>query len=459
MDTQSLSMYLTMTLTFALGIVLYAGIFVYSFKRKRHFWIRLGSCILALGGISTGVAFAMYGLFRAGLNADNILHVDTLRATMYLLFLVVDIIVLAVCFDEKPSLILFATVAATAAHTIGTMIYDMLALAFQFDTIYFTMYTGYSVAGFVLYFVTHIAVLALCWLLFGWAFAKSHKDFGSQINKFILGVYVMYAFFTVAISGSQFFNMRLGGINSVAIPLIFDGFSVFFAVFVLFVQRFNLIWVRDVQAQEAAQNFHQFYKEKADKQQANMALVNQKLDDIKDQVAKIVAKYHIDKAILDELATVSSDIFDSSIQTGNDALDMLLTQKSLGLNANHIKTTAMLDGSALSFMDVEDVNVFFGNALDNAIEYLGKVDEEKRFVRISSTRNKSLLLVRIENYCEQDVAFAKDGRPISSSKSGSVSYGTHSIRAVAEKYGGTATFAREGNLFVVTALFSACEAN
>lgn len=119
----------------------------------------------------------------------------------------------------------------------------------------------------------------------------------------------------------------------------------------------------------------------------------------------------------------------------------------------------MLEGSALSFMDVEDVNVFFGNALDNAIEYLGKVDEEKRFVRISSTRNKSLLLVRIENYCEQDVAFAKDGRPISSSKSGSVSYGTHSIRAVAEKYGGTATFAREGNLFVVTALFSACEAN
>lgn len=446
-----------MTLTFALGIVLYAGIFVYSFKRKRHFWIRLGSCILALGGISTGVAFAMYGLFRSGLNADNILHVDTLRAAMYLLFLVVDIIVLAICFDEKPSLILFATVAATAAHTIGTMLYDMLALAFQFNTIYFTMYTGYSVVGFVLYFVTHIAVLALCWLLFGWAFAKSHKDFGSQINKFILGIYVMYAFFTVAISGSQFFNITLMGIDSVAIPLIFDGFSVFFAVFVLFVQRFNLIWVRDVQAQEAAQNFHQFYKEKADKQQANMALVNQKLDDIKEQVAKIVSKYHIDKAILDELTTVSSDIFDSSIQTGNDALDMLLTQKSLGLNANHIKTTAMLDGSALSFMDVEDVNVFFGNAIDNAVEYLARVDEEKRFIRISSTRNKSLLLVRIENYCDKDLTFAKDGRP-HSTKSGAQDYGTHSIKAVAEKYGGTASFSREGNLFVVTALFSASEA-
>ena len=448
-----------MTLTFALGIVLYAGIFVYSFKRKRHFGIRLGSCILALGGISTGVAFAMYGLFRSGLNADNILHVDVLRAAMYLLFLVVDIIILAICFDEKPSLILFATVAATAAHTIGTMIYDMLALAFQFDTIYFTMYTGYSVTGFVLYFVTHIAVLALCWLLFGWAFAKSHKDFGSQINKFILGVYVMYAFFTVAISGSQFFNMQLGGINSVAIPLIFDGFSVFFAVFVLFVQRFNLIWVKDVQQQEAAQNFHQYYKERADKQQATMELVNKKLDDIKAQTAAIVSKYHLDKAILDELKTVSAEIFDSGIQTGCDALDVLLTQKSLTLDARGIKTTAMIEGKALDFMDVADVNVFFGNAIDNAVEYLAKVDEDKRFIRISSTRHDSLLLVRIENYCESDLTFSKDGRPHSASKSGSVSYGTYSIRAVAEKYGGTATFAREGNLFVVTALFSANEAN
>ena len=252
--------------------------------------------------------------------------------------------------------------------------------------------------------------------------------------------------------------MSLAGIDSVAIPLIFNGFSIFFAVFVLFVQRFNLIWVKDIQEQEAAQNFHQYYKERADKQQATMELVNEKLNAIKQQAATIVAKYHIDKAILDELSTVSSEIFDSSIQTGCDALDVLLTQKSLRLNAHNIKTTAMIEGKALDFMDVEDVNVFFGNAIDNAIEYLERVDEEKRFVRISSTRHKSLLLVRIENYCESDISFGKDGRPHSSEKSDSVSYGTHSIRAVAEKYGGTATFAREGDLFVVTALFSACEA-
>ncbi|MBQ9276108.1 MAG: sensor histidine kinase [Clostridia bacterium] len=190
-----------------------------------------------------------------------------------------------------------------------------------------------------------------------------------------------------------------------------------------------------------------------------MELVNKKLDEIKKQTATIVSKYHLDKDILEELKTVSAEIFDSGIQTGNDALDVLLTQKSLTLDARGIKTTAMIEGKALDFMDVSDVNVFFGNAIDNAVEYLAKVDEDKRFIRISSTRHDSLLLVRIENYCESDLTFSKDGRPHSTSKSGSVSYGTYSIRAVAEKYGGTATFAREGNLFVVTALFSANEAN
>ena len=451
-------MLLAISLTFALGMVVYEFIFAYSFKRRKHFLVRLLLCIFGLGGISTAMAFGLDGLFETGLEV-TVVNVDILRAIAYLVFFALNVGILFICFDEKPALILFASVAATATHTIGNNLYSIWSAVFKFPTIYFVMYDGHTVGGYVAFFVTHLAILAIAWLVFGRAFAKLHKDFGTQINRFILGVYVMYAFFTVAVSGSQFFNMSLAGIDSVAIPILFNGFSAFFAVFVLFVQRFNLIWVKDVQQQEAAQNFHRYYKERADKQQATMELVNKKLDDIKKQTATIVSKYHLDKDILEELKTVSAEIFDSGIQTGNDALDVLLTQKSLALGARGIKTTAMIEGKALDFMDVADVNVFFGNAIDNAVEYLAKVDEEKRFIRISSSRHDSLLLVRIENYCESNLTFSKDGRPHSTAKSGSVSYGTYSIRAVAEKYGGTATFTREGNLFVVTALFGANEAN
>ena len=462
MNKQLLSLILSLFMSFAFMNIVYEVMFAYSLKRRRFFALRVVCTLLGVGAISVGASFALYGVFNSGMDF-NVVNIDLLRAVAYISFVVIGIVALVVCFDEKPSIILFTAVAANAALTVSSSLYTIIIDASGLNSIFFSMYRGYDAWGFVLYYSIHAVVIVLSWVFFARSFAKSRKNFGKDINKFILGLYVMYALFTAAISESQFFNLQLMNITnetspySLAIPIIFYGFSAFFAVFVLFVQRFNLLWVKDVQEQEATESFRQHYKDRANKQQASMELVNQKLDDIKKQVATIISKYHIDKAILDELGAVSAEIFDSSIQTGNDALDIILTQKSLAFNSNHIKTTAMIEGKALNFMGVEDVNVFFGNALDNAIEYLAKVDEEKRFIRISSTRHRSLLLIRIENYCERDIEFGKDGRP-HSTKSGSQGYGSHSIRAVAEKYGGTATFSREGDLFVVTALFSASEA-
>ncbi len=462
MNKQLLGLILSMFMSFAFMNIIYEALFSYSLKRRRHFLIRVILTILGVGVISLGASFALYGIFSSGF-AFNVVNIDLLRALSYVIFVVVGIVALAICFDEKPSLLLFTAVAANAALTISSALYSILIDATGCTSIFFTMYSGADAWGFVMYYLVHIAVLFVAWLLFARPFAKSHKNFGKDINKFVLGLYVLYAFFTAAISESQFFNLSLMNITretspySMAIPMIFNIFMIIFAVFVLLVQRFNLIWVKNVQEQEAAQSFSQHYKDRVEKQQASMELVNKKLDEVKGQVAQVFAAHKIDETILKELGEISADIFDSSIQTGNDALDILLTQKSLLLNQNGIKTTAMIEGRALNFMDVSDVNIFFGNAIDNAVEHLETVDEDKRFIRISSARNKSLLMVRIENYCDKDITFLKDGRP-HSTKSGSQGYGTHSIRAVAEKYGGTATFSREGNLFVVTALFSASEA-
>ncbi|MBR4800321.1 MAG: sensor histidine kinase [Clostridia bacterium] len=461
MNRQLLGLILSMFMSFAFMNIVYEALFAYSLKRRRHFALRVVLTLLGVGAVSVGASFALYGFFESGIEA-NVVSIDLLRGASYVGFVIIGIIALVVCFDEKPSLLLFTAVAANASLTISSALYSILIDVTGCGSIFFTMYNGVDPWGFVIYYAVHIVVLVLSWLLFARPFAKMDKNFGKDINKFILGLYVLYALFTAAISESQFFNLTLMNITtdtspySLAIPMIFNIFTIVFAGFVLFVQRFNLVWVKDVQEQEAAQSFHQHYKDRVDKQQANMELVNQKLDDIKQQVAKIILKYKLDKAILDELNTVSVDIFDSSIQTGNDALDVLFTQKSLSLGIKNIKLSAMLDGKALDFMDVSDVNAFFGNAIDNAVEYLEQVDEDKRFIRISSVRNRSLLMIRIENYCDKDLTFTKDGRP-HSTKSGSQGYGTHSIKSVAEKYGGTAKFSREGDLFVVTALFSACE--
>lgn len=455
MNKALIGMLLAMYLTFALGMLVYEGLFAYSFKRKPQFIARVVIAALFVGGVATGMAFGFYGLVHGILDTSVVWQVDLVRAAAYIIFVAMGIGALAFCFEEKPTLILFAAVAASASFTISSTLYSIISDVFKLTTIYFTMYRGYDVWSFVAFYLTHIVVIILVWLLFARPFARAQKDFGKHINKFVLGIYVMYAFFTAGVSGSQFFNMTLMGIDSVAIPVIFNGFSVFFAVFVLFVQRFNLFWIKDVQQQEAAQSFHVHYKERVDKQQANMELIEAKINQLKHQL-NAVLKDSVDAEMLDELQKAVS-LFDNGIQTGNEALDLLLTQKSIDLKHRNIRTSAMVEGKALGFMDVADINVFFGNAIDNAMEYLEKLDEEKRFLRISTYRHRSLLYVRVENYCEEEIEFGGDALPRKHNEA-LPSYGTQSIKSIAVKYGGTVKFERFGDLFVLNALFD-CKEN
>ena len=454
MDRSLIGMLLCYSLSFVFGMLLYEGLFSYSFKRRKHFVFRVVATVFGLFAIGVGIAFVMYALLSSSHNPMAVWQIDILRAFAYMIFSLLGIGAIFCLFDEKPGLILYSYVAAGASHTVSVTLYGIFIEAFRLSDIFVSPYTGIDPWGFSLFFLCHAIVFILVWLLFARPFARAHKDFGKYINKFIIGIYVLYALFTAALSSSQFFNMALMGIDSLAIPLIFNGFSVFFAVFVLFVQRFNMFWVRDVQRQEAAENFQAHYKERVMKQQENMELIDAKVKRMKDDLHSAL-KNSVDKELLDELQN-AIDLFNVGIQTDNDAIDLLFTQKSMDLKALDINTSAVIEGKVFSFMDISDVNVFFGNAIDNAIEYLEKVDKEKRFLRISTYRNHSLLFVRVENYCEDDVHFGKDGLP----RSTNVSlpwYGWQSIKSIAEKYDGTAAFAKEGDLFVMTALFNCNE--
>ena len=83
-------------------------------------------------------------------------------------------------------------------------------------------------------------------------------------------------------------------------------------------------------------------------------------------------------------------IYDNIYQTGNDALDLVLTEKSLLCDEYNIKLSSMIDGAALDFMNTTDVYALFGNLLDNAIESVMKEpDEEKRIISVQMAKKVS----------------------------------------------------------------------
>ena len=145
--------------------------------------------------------------------------------------------------------------------------------------------------------------------------------------------------------------------------------------------------------------------------------------------------------------------FEAQNRTGNDVLDTLLNAKMLQCMKRDISMTCVVDGTLFSFMDTMDICSLFGNALDNAIEYEEKITEkEKRLIHVTACAQKNFLVVRFENYCEEQMDFGKAFPATTKDNIQFHGYGLKSLRYTARKYGGEVSVNTENNWFVLKVL-------
>lgn len=194
---------------------------------------------------------------------------------------------------------------------------------------------------------------------------------------------------------------------------------------------------------EAVQNALQSQYQQYQQSRESIELINHKYHDIKHQIAALRAEPNpaLREAYLEQM---EADIkqYEAQNKTGNSVLDAVLTSKSLYCARRGITFTCVADGTLVDFMNAMDLCSVIGNALDNAIEYEEKVvDEEKKLIHMTLSAQKGFVLLRVENYCEEELAF-EDGLPASTKGDPRFhGYGLKSIRYVARKYGGTVTVA------------------
>lgn len=180
-------------------------------------------------------------------------------------------------------------------------------------------------------------------------------------------------------------------------------------------------------------------------------LINRKCHDLKYQIA---ALKHISDQTAREKSIQSLEqavmIYDSVVKTGNDILDTVLTEKSLLCEARGITLTCVADGACLDFMDAVDIYTIFGNALDNAIESAGKLeDPEQRIITVTVFSKADMVFLQLENFCSSQLTY-NDGLPATSKEedAGYHGFGLKSIRCTAEKYGGFLTIQNEDGIFL-----------
>ena len=144
----------------------------------------------------------------------------------------------------------------------------------------------------------------------------------------------------------------------------------------------------------------------------------------------------------------SVGIYDAMVKTGNEALDIILTEKSLRCVANGITMSCVADGKKIAFVKDSDLYALFGNALDNAIEAVLKVEEtEKRIIGLVLYERNGFVTLNVNNAYSGDVKVV-NGLPVTTKSNHRLhGFGVKSIRLIVEKYGGEMDFSAKDGVF------------
>ncbi|MDE5934023.1 MAG: ATP-binding protein [Lachnospiraceae bacterium] len=180
----------------------------------------------------------------------------------------------------------------------------------------------------------------------------------------------------------------------------------------------------------------------------NIALINQKCHDLKHQIYALRnVKEAERKQYLDEVAQ-SVQIYEAMIQTGNEVLDTILTEKSLYCKERGITVSCVADGGQLDFINTVDLYAILGNAIDNAIEAVEKfAQREKRQIDVQIFRKEQFLSINVINPLKESLVY-EDGLPVTTKKSrGFHGFGLKSIKFMVKKYGGILNIREEDGCF------------
>ncbi len=175
----------------------------------------------------------------------------------------------------------------------------------------------------------------------------------------------------------------------------------------------------------------------------NIEIVNMRCHDLKHQLEDVSHKLTEDEVVRIREAL---QIYDSSLKTGNEVLDVVLYEKQLVFANEGIRFTCLADGKLLGFMRTTHVYALFHNALGNALEATRKLtDPEKKVI--------DLCVQRAGDEAEITVMNGFDGRlPQEGTRKSDPNrhgLGLKSMRYVAEQYGGALWTEADGEVFTL----------
>ncbi len=223
----------------------------------------------------------------------------------------------------------------------------------------------------------------------------------------------------------------------------------FAGIIILYSQREHKLAVKSKMELNAMENLLNKQYEQYNMSQESIDIINQKYHDLKNQIIAIRMEKDSEtrEKYLEELEK-SIKYYEAQYKTGNKVLDTILTSKLITCLDNNINVTCIADGKLLDFIPTMDLCSIFGNALDNAIESVMKIDdEEKRLIKIAIYAQNELLLIRIENFYLNPLQIHYGNFLTTKKDTRYHGYGLKSIKSIVDKYAGSVSIKTENNWF------------
>ncbi len=429
-------------LIFMFELLLGEALFCYKFERKEKFYIKAPLGILS--------CFVLALIFP--IPFSNAFY----SMAMFFIFFLYTIGIALFLFKADWRMILFCLICGYTVEHVSYEIYNTLFSFFMADDLinggiydYNQLKLFSSIPDLILYLVCYINTY---WIMY-FAFARKivkRQTFKAKDGVKVLFIGIIFIIIDIVLNSltSYYSSIHYEKIYIGIISLI-NALACIFAMLFIFEMYYrsnltrDLAIIEEIRKEEKKQ--YMVSKETID-------MINIKCHDFRHQIRELGKSQNINEEAIKNVNKLIN-IYDSSIKTSNDTLNVILSEKSLTCAKYGITFSCIANGDLINFMSEEDIYSLFGNIIDNSIEALKNVSDDKKTIDLKIKEVGNLISVSETNYYEGSLHLINGLPKTTKDDLTHHGYGLRSIKLITEKYNGTFELSTENNHFVIALLF------
>lgn len=414
---------------FFIELIILEGGLAWYFERRSKFWLRF---LISVAAIATVCFF-----------------LPMITSTIWFIIAVLGIFLATIgiwilCCKESIYNVIFACV-------VGYTLEHLISESFQW--FYFGLlpkecFQYFNTINVAVTMVLALLIACLIGLKFGKKMRKSRKNIANGRGVLFVGCITLI--FAIIISSYS------GGISirNTTTMHVTHAYAVTVCIVVLVLLWFMANNNRLTQELTLTQALINRREEQYEYTKTASDLINAKYHDLKYHLLELRKNGNgVNDEFIKELDEAIA-LYGSEVKTGNEALDVILTDKNLYSKKNNIVFSCVADGSKLSFMETSDIYALFGNAVDNAIEAVMHLpNENDRRISIQIKNIGNMLIVRVENKFDGKIAIKNGVFQTSKQEKDYHGFGIKSMQLITQKYGGALTCVTNNDFFVLKIIF------